>query len=84
MAKKLKFFSTYFQCPSCWLDFKDTNTRYFPQYFEQTFERLCPFCEKKPSSLSILKRQIEYLPQMQTANIPYFLQDLAKHVELKE
>ncbi len=84
MCKKLKLFSTYFQCPSCWLDFKDTYTRYLPQYFEETLERLCPYCEKRPSSLEVLKRQIEFLHQMQTANIPYFLQELTKHIDLKE
>ncbi len=84
MPKKLKFFTTYFQCPSCWFEFKDTKSRYFPQYFDDLEESLCPFCEKKPSSFQILKRQIENLPDLGLVNIPYFLQDLIKHLNLKE
>lgn len=84
MPKKLRLFSTYFQCPSCWLDFKDTNSRYFPQYFAEEEERLCDFCEKKPSEYQILKRQIERLHDMPPLYLSYFLQNLVKHLELKE
>lgn len=46
--------------------------------------KLCKFCEKNPSSLSVLHYIIDNLQQIDMRDFPKVLKRLVKHLDLKE
>ena len=67
------------KCPSCFINWEETYKIDEP---EPKDEKICGFCEMKPTSLQLLHRQINELERGSVCDLPKVLRHLLEHIQL--
>jgi hypothetical protein len=73
-----EIFYQYFKCPLCFFQWNETSN----EEIENDKEKVCEFCQNKPTSLQLLHRQVDILEKCDVADFPKVLRHLLQHIDL--